>query len=455
MSILDDVLTATVNGSARVVRTNHDRDTINWVRGMSDPGEMIACGAYQELRRLDNEADDVYQARISVLLQNLPAEVRDKIMAAGRKAALERFGVDTTANGEVAMFTDDEDSWWHGLGTLVTGAVNASQARLWGKIDFPVGKLPYYKPILGLGDAAEGPTTVESDRAYYIVRGDTGATLADYAGPDWEPIQADQATDMLDKIIGEFGARYATAGSLYGGRKIWIQIHLPKQSFTLPGGDEVQAFGTWVDSRVPGEAGVLFPTDDRVVCKNTLRIATSKDSGKGLRIRHNGNLKAKLDQARTALGVAVKAMDDFKGNAEVLTRTPLNVQNYANDILDAVLDVTAADALKGADALAAALQVTEAQRELEAKSFQRKIDRRESLIEDILARYDGDKCAIAPVGSAWRALNAVTEHADHSKLYRFKGTDETRASRRFESSVAGDGDEIKQVAYRMALAAAN
>jgi hypothetical protein len=43
----------------------------------------------------------------------------------------------------------------------------------------------------------------------------------------------------------------------------------------------------------------------------------------------------------------------------------------------------------------------------------------------------------------------VTEFADHRKPARQIGTEQDRLSRRFESVLNGDADEIKQTAYRM------
>src|ERR1700723_236245 len=122
---LSDVLGATtVNfvGSRRVdsptiVSSNHDASSINWVAGMSDPGEMIGCGMYQELRRLNGEKDDAYQTRLIALLANLPADVRRKIEAAGRKAGIGRANIDES-NGKMNVFSTK--AMWHGLGTVVS-----------------------------------------------------------------------------------------------------------------------------------------------------------------------------------------------------------------------------------------------------------------------------------------------------------------------------------------------
>jgi hypothetical protein len=106
--------------------------------------------------------------------------------------------------------------------------------------------------------------------------------------------------------------------------------------------------------------------------------------------------------------------------------------------------------------LAAVLQATEAERDLARKSFKAKIERCGEILEDMLNRYESERCGMnGQRGTAWAALNAVTESADHGKLAgRFTGDGETRMSRRFESILTGQADEAKQVAYQRALALA-
>jgi len=75
---------------------------------------------------------------------------------------------------------------------------------------------------------------------------------------------------------------------------------------------------------------------------------------------------------------------------------------------------------------------------------------------DVLPRHESKRCGLnGQRGSAWAALNAVTESADHGQLGgRFVGSEQAKLSRRFESILTGAADEAKQVAYNRALALA-
>jgi hypothetical protein len=89
-----------------------------------------------------------------------------------------------------------------------------------------------------------------------------------------------------------------------------------------------------------------------------------------------------------------------------------------------------------------------------SKKYEKEIKKRENILEDIIERYHTDRCT--PKGTVWSALNSVTESVEYGRLGgRFNGNDHERNSRRFESSLYGKGDEIKQLAYEKAVAVLN
>lgn len=445
MSLLDTVL----NNTVRILSEQHDTNRI-----ATGPAGQGVRQQIEAIRRGDWDAAEYgisAVAQIAKLEAALTPEAMERELVELRQRAIRRADLDTS-NGRVNVMVAGEAAW-HKLGVNVESATIAATARELSGTNFRVVKMPYFRPAEDRDDAPDSLGYEASDRAYYLVRADTGAVLADYAGPDWQPIQNDTATDFLDTLIGEFGARYETAGSLYGGKKIWFQIHLPRQNFTLPGGDENLAYALFVNPHTPGECATLFPTNHRAVCANTVRTACAGDSAKGLRIRHTGDISAKLSDARNALGIAVEGLAKYAENARTLAVTRCeSAERYFHGVLDEVLDVTEAQQMLGIDALAATLKLTEAG----AAAKEREIKRRENLLDDILTRYEGAKNSVGGMrGTMWGAFNAVTEHADHSDLYRFRGSESDRNSRRMESALSGPADTMKQVAYAQALALAN
>lgn len=436
-TILDQVLDVTSNP---VVGECHDINRINWVRGMSDPGEMIACGYLPQLRRIGNETDEAYYERLMPLIAALPEHDRQKINALGLSAAIKRAGLDTS-NGRVNVMVnvgaDGRDYPWTRVGVFVREAVNSAMAMKLSGSDFTVDKLPARWEHNGL--------VRESDRTFLLVRTDTGAQVGE-CGKGYVPQQNKDAFSYIDEVLGEFGAKYETAGVLDGGSCVWMQAVMPQLAREVQRGDTLEAYAMFTAYHSRGKANKLIPTSHRAVCKNTHRQALSSGEGKGLSILHVGDMKKRVEAAREALGLSVRGFSDFADKAEAMTRAELPIQNYASDILDACLDVTAAECERGPDLLARAISKTQADYDLQYKRFERKIATRGKVLADILERYETERCS--PAGSAWAAYNAVSEHADHYKAQR--GPRDGRDERLMERILIGSGDDMKQVAWSKA-----
>ncbi len=443
-SILDGIIAN--HGTTKIVSENHDINSINWVAGMSDPGEMIACGAYQELRRHANESDDVYQARITVILQTLPVDVSTKIMQAGIKAAKRRAGYDLS-NGRVNLFTAGKLPW-SGLGVNVAEAVNSKEAAMFsGLAKWNLGKEKlYYK---------HGDLYREAPDMYGVVRHDTGEMLSTKSvGNFYKVIQNEEGFDLLDGVLERFGARYESAGSLFGGKQVWMLAQFPKQAFDVNNGDKYESYVLFVNCNDGIGGAYAYPTSVRVECANTLRMSIG-DRSKGIAIRHTGNIKDKIAEGQRVLGLSVGAMDEFKEKVEVMATTPMDIELFANDVLDTALELTSIQMNMGADVLAASIAKTVEQRKLLERKFERQIERRAALLEDILTRHDSALCGTNGMrGTALSCLNAVTEHVDHNDLTKpgtWKRSQHEADSRKFESVIAGEGDDMKQAALSLAM----
>lgn len=359
--------------------------------------------------------------------------------------AINRAGLDTS-NGRVNVMIAGGKDAWHQLGVRVDRAVGSKDAIVLAGLNWVVTKEPVRYVIDGV--------TYEMDDRFVLVRQDTKAALG-VVGSVYKPIQNEDAFDFLDGVLEQYGAQYETAGSLHGGKKVWMTAYLPDQSFRAAAGDDVDTYAVFMMPHDGSGAAYCYPTTNRPVCANTLRVSL-RDKKKGIMLRHTGSIKARVREAQYALNLSVSGFERMAEEVQAMTRTGINEREYFNAVLDAVLEVTAADMAKGPMALIdAALAKTMAQEELEAKvkEIERKMEKRSSLLEEIFERYESERCGIAGIrGTAWGALNAVTEQADHARPRRMIGTAEERLSRRFESNLTGDSDDMKQVAYELALA---
>jgi phage/plasmid-like protein (TIGR03299 family) len=438
--LLDAILSGTTyapsapapSGQPVIVSESHNVQMINWVNGVMDPGEMIACGYLPNIRRMAGEQDEAYAARITPIVMALPIEQQERIM----DAAIKRASLDTS-NGRIALMVAGDKAraaHWHKLGVSVQDAVSAADAIRLAGLNWEVLKIP-------MSYEYEGKTHVDSE-VFALVRADTGAKVGT-VGARYQVIQNAHGFDFLDKVLSEFGAVYETAGAIYGGKKVWMQARFPHCGFTLPGGDENAALVMFSNSH-GGEAAFVFPTVHRAVCANTRRIAM-KDTDKGFSIRHTGSIKGKVDKARSLLGLSVKGFEKEKECASEMVLRNINVEKYAADVLDIVLDVTSArDNVNklSADPLTAVLEVESAQNRLD-----RILKRKVNILEEILNVHESKTCL--PHGSAWAGYNAFSETADHGSMFRFRGETD-RDSRQLESILAGDADAAKQTAWAMA-----
>ena len=188
-----------------------------------------------------------------------------------------------SANVET-MFSVRETPW-HGLGRIIMDAPASREALELAGLDWQVesrnihsgtgAMIPGYRAnVRSTDDAVLG---VVSDR-YRIV-------------------QNEEAFQFTDDLLGE-GVTYETAGSLQGGKKVWMLARLPRKY--LIAGDQVVPYLVIFNSH-DGSSGVkVAMTPIRVVCQNTLNLAlnTAKRSWTA---RHTENVLLRVQDARETL----------------------------------------------------------------------------------------------------------------------------------------------------------
>ena len=435
-NILDQIIDAT---APRVVKSEHNTVNIKVEEAAIQQAlrGLIPGGGGWDAAEYGITAE---QAAAMLAAADTP-EARERVMNDLRQRAISRAGLDVS-NGKVSVMTvvgpKGEKLPWHQLGTMIAEAVSSAQAAALANLEWTVVKVPSETT------SKNGKKHVSKD-TFLLMREDTWTQLGS-TGNKYQVINNAAGFSFLDEVLEEFGASYETAGAIYGGRKVWMQAKMPGLTFSARKGTMTEFFATFILDHSGGGCDVAFATAQEIVCANTMRMANG-DKSKGIRIRHTGDVRAKVADAQKAMGITVRRAEKYKEAAAELVKTPLEIEPFANDVLDCVLEITATKALMGADVLAAAIATTEAERKLKEKTFQRQIDERHSLVDDILCRYEPNRCE--PKGSAWAGLQAVTESADW--FDQGKRKKEFKQDRRLESIVYGEADEVKQQAYRLAL----
>ena len=218
-AILDATTVSSRPAAPRIISEQHDSSKINWVNGMTDPGEMIACGAYQQLRRLAGESDVAYAARLTETLKTIPENHRLQIETAMRAAANKRAGLAST-RGKINLFTAFTPPWME-LGVTVDRCLNSAEALHTASLDgWNLTKQEQWIDWEGIKKATG---------AYAIVRGDNGAilTYGKSVGSRYEVFTNEQCFDFTDRIVGA-GAKFHTAGALGNGETVWMLAEMPE-----------------------------------------------------------------------------------------------------------------------------------------------------------------------------------------------------------------------------------
>ena len=129
-------------------------------------------------------------------------------------------------------------------------------------------------------------------------------------------VQNQEAFAFTDELLGE-GVRHETAGSLQGGRRVWLLAHLPQEY--IISGERISPYLVFFNSHDGSGAIKVAITPIRVVCQNTLNLALST-AKRSWSMIHTGDIKGKMQEAKDTLFMAEKYMDSLGKEFETLRR---------------------------------------------------------------------------------------------------------------------------------------
>jgi phage/plasmid-like protein (TIGR03299 family) len=268
----------------------------------------------------------------------------------------------------------------------------------------------------------------KADECGIVVRSDTGEALA-HVGMGYSPIQNAEMFSFMDELVGSGDLRYETAGSLWGGRKVWMLARVPEEIEV--GGD--RCFPYLLAHSVHDGHGAckILPSVVRVVCNNTLAAALfSHDSEirkMTVSIAHIGNVRDKLSKAREVLGLGLESFKRFQQVGEIMTAT---------------------DGLPLVDDLVAKL-FPQRNDEAEEPPTEAVMKRREAFTDILAAESAGRR------PTAYDLLNAVSGYADHVRAVdNVRGGINSKEQARMESVFFGGARRWKESALDLILSMA-
>lgn len=316
---------------------------------------------------------------------------------------------------ETMAYVEERGLPWHGEGNAVTGLQTAAEMIEASGLAWDVE----LQPIA----LANSPDVISPDK-YAVVRSTDKAWLGT-VGRQYQPIQNATSFDLADSLVDSGDAKYDTAGSLRGGRVVFLSAELNHLEVDVAGMDseDVKTYLLLSNAHDGSRALEVDITKVRVVCQNTLNVAVA-GAQRRFKVRHSGSIDGKLAAAREALGISFRYDQAFNAAAEKLVRTEL--------VKDQILAILRTAVWPIDDTTA-----SEARLETHASTLAFENLLNSTTIPDALR------------GTGWGVFNAVTEYIDHEVEYR--GRYDTINDVKANSVLWGVGQAKKQAAFNALL----
>ena len=267
---------------------------------------------------------------------------------------------------------------WHGLGVPVSNDLTPVQMMEKAGLDWTVDECESFVEYRG----EKIPTGQKS-----LVRSSDAKVLTN-VGPDWNPVQNEQAFEFFSEYVFAGDMEMHTAGSLKGGQVVWALAKV-KESFEIFDGDQVDSYLLFSNPHQYGKSIDVRFTPIRVVCNNTLSLSLGMQADRSVKIGHR--VEFNPSEVKEALGIATEKLATYKEMAEYLGGKRFSMDKlieYYNTVYPRTSDKRVQDKKLSVETLS----------------------RNAKQCLDVLETQPGAEFA---EGSWWQAYNSVTFVTDH------------------------------------------
>lgn len=213
------------------------------------------------------------------------------------------------------MFSAGRQKPWHyemtkDVTKLIQEAPTSAEALHLAGLDWTVDQTPVYTD-----SGIEIP-------GYKANRRSSDDFILGIVSDRYKIVQNTEAFEFTDAIVGETEdgvVKYETAGSLNGGKKIWLLAKMPTQKIL---DDDVEPYMCFSNTHDGTGAIRICMTPIRVVCQNTLNMALSQ-AKRQWSTKHVGDIQSKLEEAKLCLQLADKYMRGLDEEADRLANATL------------------------------------------------------------------------------------------------------------------------------------
>lgn len=297
---------------------------------------------------------------------------------------------------------------WHGLGNELEAGADMETWRKAAGMDWTIRPTPVlYNTVNGVQ---------EFTGRKVLHRSDTGAPLS-VVSDRYKPVQPTEVLEFFSDLVTESGFRLHTAGTLFGGKRLWALAETGKFG-EVSEGDGVGGFLLLSTSADKSLATTARFTSVRVVCNNTLGFATANNAN-SVSFTHARAFDHELMKQK--LGAAVESFGGFMEMAKFLRKQRINMESASNIVKQIVLNAN----------------------QLANEQYDYKKHRGYAKVMSLFA---GEAKGADLVGdSKWGLLNAVTEYFDHYHPAR-------NADARLNNTWFGNGEAAKEKAVALLTA---
>jgi phage/plasmid-like protein (TIGR03299 family) len=252
---------------------------------------------------------------------------------------------------------------------------------------------------------------------------DKHSNVLSVVGKRYKTLQNEELFAFGDNLLD--GGRWEVAGSLKNGRIVFGALALERETVLDPNGvnDVIKNYLAISTSHDGSSAVQATVTPIRLTCMNTHTAVFRKGANQSFKLRHTQSIDGRVAQAREALGLANKYLDEFDKLAKAMIETEVTKAQF-----DKIVSL--------------AYPMPEADKKGAMKKWENKLD----LLEEI---YVGDTNGMI-AGNAWGAYNALTERLDWFRTSR--GNDESllMGTAGFDPVVNAEKNKLLQIVSEVA-----
>lgn len=326
----------------------------------------------------------------------------------------------------ISPITNDGKLFYTTVDPITTLGVKVDEAKT-AEEAMKLAGLDYLVEVSGVTVDATGTS---APGVYVTYRTDTGKVFG-YCGSDYRPTQNFEGFDWCDNLVSDYGMRYSAAGHLKDGESVFLVADLPLDWEI--NGEKWKSQVMFFNSHKAGTTLRIFDLDTRLACDNMVPrlVKLGGSAAHGFKLRHTGDMSAKLAAARQVMEITTAHQRNFKAYLERATTVEV-----APKLVDKVLAVL----VPGSN------DKDKAERPQTARAI------------DLFRSIHAAEVELNGT-TAYSLVNATTGFVDHGLRYRANGIKDVdlatriKAERRFDSTLEDGAGRLREKALAIISAA--